>query len=70
MKAAYYAGDRTVEVGECKVQSPGPGEVRIDVAYCGVCGTDLHIYMGHMKRRDAASDCKNVYYKTFCQAIY
>ena len=46
MKAAYYAGDRKVEVGECKVQSPGPGEVRIDVAYCGVCGTDLHIYMG------------------------
>ncbi len=37
MKAAYYAGDRKVEVGECKVQSPGPGEVRIDVAYCGVC---------------------------------
>ena len=48
MKAAYYAGNRRVEVGECKVQSPGPGEVRIDVAYCGVCGTDLHIFMGHM----------------------
>ena len=51
MKAAYYAGNRRVEVGECKVQSPGPGEVRIDVAYCGVCGTDLHIFMGHMDGR-------------------
>jgi 2-desacetyl-2-hydroxyethyl bacteriochlorophyllide A dehydrogenase len=25
--------------------------VRIDVAYCGVCGTDLHIFMGHMDAR-------------------
>lgn len=46
MKAAYYAGGLKVTIGECKIQAPGPGEVRIEVAYCGVCGTDLHIYMG------------------------
>ena len=51
MKAAYYAGGRKVTIGECKIQAPGPGEVRIEVAYCGVCGTDLHIYMGHMDGR-------------------
>lgn len=51
MKAAYYGGDRNIEIGECSIQAPGPGEVRIEVAYCGVCGTDLHIYMGHMDGR-------------------
>ena len=48
MKAAYYCcGDRTVEIGECRVQSPSADQVRIEVAYCGVCGTDIHIYLGH-----------------------
>ena len=51
MRAAYYCGDRKVEVGACEIQAPEPGEVRIEVAYCGVCGTDLHIYMGHMDGR-------------------
>ncbi len=30
---------------------PGSDEVQIDVAYCGICGTDLHIYLGHMDQR-------------------
>jgi threonine dehydrogenase-like Zn-dependent dehydrogenase len=30
---------------------PGPGEVRLDVAYCGICGTDLHIAHGGMDHR-------------------
>ena len=51
MKAAYYHGDRKIQLGDCQVQPPGPDEVRIDVAYCGVCGTDLHIYLGHMDQR-------------------
>ena len=25
--------------------------MQLDVAYCGVCGTDLHIYLGHMDAR-------------------
>ena len=51
MKAAYYCGDRTVEIGECRIQSPSADQVRIEVAYCGVCGTDIHIYLGHQDRR-------------------
>ncbi len=51
MKAAYYYGNRTVRIGDCVPQAPGPGEVRIKVAYCGICGTDLHIFLGHMDRR-------------------
>lgn len=51
MQAAYYEGNRTITTGVSEPQAPGPGEVRIDVAYCGVCGTDLHIYLGHMDQR-------------------
>jgi len=32
-------------------QSPGPGEVAIDVVACGVCRTDLHILEGEVSAR-------------------
>jgi 2-desacetyl-2-hydroxyethyl bacteriochlorophyllide A dehydrogenase len=32
---------------------PGPGEVAVSPAYIGICGTDLHIYLGHMDGRVA-----------------
>ncbi|MBN1933665.1 MAG: alcohol dehydrogenase catalytic domain-containing protein [Anaerolineae bacterium] len=51
MKASYYQGNKTLTVGDAPHVPPGPGEVRIDVAYCGICGTDLHIYQGHMDKR-------------------
>jgi (R,R)-butanediol dehydrogenase/meso-butanediol dehydrogenase/diacetyl reductase len=51
MKAAYYEGNRNITVGEGKAIAPGPDEVRLDVAYAGVCGTDLHILEGFMDDR-------------------
>ena len=51
MKAAYYQGKKTFEVKETEISSPGEGEVQINVAYCGICGTDLHIYHGSMDTR-------------------
>ena len=51
MKAAYYEGDRRFRVGEGRAVPPSPGEVRLEVACCGVCGTDVHIYHGSMDRR-------------------
>ena len=50
-KAAVYRGDKTFSVEDRPVCAPGPNEVQIDVAYCGICGTDLHIYLGHMDGR-------------------
>jgi 2-desacetyl-2-hydroxyethyl bacteriochlorophyllide A dehydrogenase len=49
--AASYVGDQTFSVADRKAVEPGPGEVRIDVAYVGICGTDLHIKHGAMDRR-------------------
>ncbi|MBS4207529.1 alcohol dehydrogenase catalytic domain-containing protein [Bacillus sp. FJAT-50079] len=51
MKAIYYEGDKKLRIGECVPVSPQQNEVQIQVAYSGVCGTDLHIYLGHMDKR-------------------
>ncbi|MCZ6674526.1 MAG: alcohol dehydrogenase catalytic domain-containing protein, partial [Verrucomicrobia bacterium] len=51
MKAAIYHGNRTVGVGESVPVPPMRGEVRLEVAYCGICGTDIHIFHGHMDQR-------------------
>ncbi|MEP3331532.1 alcohol dehydrogenase catalytic domain-containing protein [Sedimentitalea sp.] len=50
-QAAFYWGDKNFSIDAVKTQPPGAGEVQIDVAYCGICGTDLHIYLGHMDPR-------------------
>lgn len=50
-QAAVYRGDRTFSIETVETRPPGPEEVQIDVAYCGICGTDLHIFLGHMDGR-------------------
>lgn len=49
--SAHYVGDHTFVVERTAVVPPGPGEVRIDVAYTGICGTDLHVAHGAMDQR-------------------
>jgi (R,R)-butanediol dehydrogenase/meso-butanediol dehydrogenase/diacetyl reductase len=51
MSAIMYEGRGVFTVGPAGAVPPGPGEVRLDVAYCGVCGTDLHIAHGAMDAR-------------------
>jgi (R,R)-butanediol dehydrogenase/meso-butanediol dehydrogenase/diacetyl reductase len=51
MSAVAYEGRGRFTVGRAVAVPPGPGEVRLDVAYCGVCGTDLHIAHGAMDAR-------------------
>ncbi len=46
MTAAFYTGRRQLEFRPCEPRSPGASEVRIEVAYGGVCGSDLSIYHG------------------------
>lgn len=45
MPAAVYVGGQRVELQQVPVPAAGAGEVLIEVAYCGVCGTDLHMVM-------------------------
>ncbi|WP_043633287.1 2,3-butanediol dehydrogenase [Nonomuraea candida] len=44
MRAALWYGAGDVRVEDVPVRPPGPGEVTIEVAYCGICGSDLHEY--------------------------
>jgi 2-desacetyl-2-hydroxyethyl bacteriochlorophyllide A dehydrogenase len=53
MLAAEYTGDRTITVEEREPEPLRPGEVRIAVAYVGICGTDLHVFHGDMDARVA-----------------
>jgi 2-desacetyl-2-hydroxyethyl bacteriochlorophyllide A dehydrogenase len=49
--AAVYRGNKHFSIDAVQIPAPGPDEVQIDVAFCGICGTDLHIYLGHMDAR-------------------
>ncbi|GGZ87724.1 zinc-dependent alcohol dehydrogenase [Algibacter mikhailovii] len=51
MKATQYEGNKTFTVVEKEVEEPASKDVRIKVAYSGVCGTDVHIYHGMMDKR-------------------
>ncbi|WP_366182522.1 alcohol dehydrogenase catalytic domain-containing protein [Flavobacterium ovatum] len=51
MKATIYEGNKTFTVINREIENPANGEVRIKVAYVGVCGTDVHIYHGMMDKR-------------------
>jgi (R,R)-butanediol dehydrogenase / meso-butanediol dehydrogenase / diacetyl reductase len=51
MRAAAYVGNETIRVDERELVEPAPGQVRLDVAYVGICGTDLHIKHGAMDAR-------------------
>jgi (R,R)-butanediol dehydrogenase/meso-butanediol dehydrogenase/diacetyl reductase len=53
MLAAQYVAGTGIEVAEVQPRPPGPGEVQLEVAYVGICGTDLHILAGHMDERVA-----------------
>jgi uncharacterized zinc-type alcohol dehydrogenase-like protein len=37
-----YAADKPLESMDITRRAPGPHDVRIDIAYCGVCHSDLH----------------------------
>lgn len=51
MIATQYKGNKNFAVIDKKIEEPKDDEVRIKVAYSGVCGTDVHIYHGMMDKR-------------------
>jgi (R,R)-butanediol dehydrogenase / meso-butanediol dehydrogenase / diacetyl reductase len=51
MRTASYIGNKRVTSGTAEPLAPAAGEVRIAVAFTGLCGTDLHIFHGNMDAR-------------------
>lgn len=48
MDAALITGRRKLEIREFPDPVPAPRGVVVDIAYCGICGTDIHAYQsGH-----------------------
>src|SRR6202030_3641460 len=39
----YASGDGNVEIREVEEPPCGDSEVKLEIAYCGICGTDLHV---------------------------
>jgi (R,R)-butanediol dehydrogenase / meso-butanediol dehydrogenase / diacetyl reductase len=50
-RAAFYKGHEAFAIEAIETPPPAAGEVAIDVAYCGICGTDLHVFHGNMDAR-------------------
>lgn len=46
MKAAVYYGPHDIRVEEVAVPEPGPNDVLIEVSRNGICGSDLHTFVG------------------------
>lgn len=45
MRAARFHGRGDIRVDEVPEPVTGPGQVMIDVEWCGICGTDLHEFL-------------------------
>ncbi|MCJ8504830.1 2,3-butanediol dehydrogenase [Kocuria flava] len=45
MRAARYYGRNDIRIDDLPEPEVGPGQVGIEVAWCGICGTDLHEYL-------------------------
>jgi 2-desacetyl-2-hydroxyethyl bacteriochlorophyllide A dehydrogenase len=51
ISAAFYRGNKTFIVEQTEAAKPASGEVAVRIAFCGICGTDMHVYHGNMDAR-------------------
>ena len=51
MKAVVLYGPGNVAVGDLPIKELGAGEVRVKIAYCGICGSDHHKVEGKKNTR-------------------
>src|SRR5438132_5417644 len=51
MKVLLLSEYQHLEIADLPEPTPGPGEVLVRVAACGICGSDVHGYDGSSGRR-------------------
>jgi len=44
MRAAFFERAESMVLREVPIPEPGPGDVRLRVRYCGICGSDVSLY--------------------------
>ena len=47
MKALVYTGTQMSEIRDVDVPVVGDNQVLVDLAFCGICGSDMHAWHGH-----------------------
>jgi L-iditol 2-dehydrogenase len=55
MKAIVSHGNRDFRYEDCPAPEVGPNDVLVEVAYCGLCGTDIHMYHGTWELHEGCS---------------
>jgi threonine dehydrogenase-like Zn-dependent dehydrogenase len=53
MKALVYTGPEQMAYADQAEPSPGIGEVLVSIVSSGICGSDMHAFLGHDERRPA-----------------
>ncbi len=53
MKALVYTGPKALDYRDVAEPSRRPGDVLVRVAAVGICGSDMHAFLGHDERRPA-----------------
>ncbi len=53
MKALIYTAPQMMAFGTAPLPKPAQGEALVQVAAAGICGSDMHAYLGHDDRRPA-----------------
>ena len=51
MKALVYTGAQLSEIRNLPAPVCDQGQVVVDLAFCGICGSDMHAWHGHDERR-------------------
>lgn len=45
MRAARFYGRKDIRVDDVPRPKAGPGQVIVEIEWCGICGSDLHEYI-------------------------
>jgi D-arabinose 1-dehydrogenase-like Zn-dependent alcohol dehydrogenase len=53
-----YAADKSLEAIDIDRRAPGDHDVQIDIAYCGVCHSDLHTVRGEWAPARSTRACR------------
>lgn len=47
MQSAYLTAPRQIQLQDIHLPEPGAGEVRVRLKQIGICGSDVHLFLGH-----------------------
>ena len=49
MKAAFLEKPNSIQIRDIAIPEPAFGEIRVKISQVGICGSDVHLFLGHRK---------------------